>query len=186
MPELNLKRVLKSGVLLSVLALSGFAAQAAHGPEGGPHGRPGGPDLMGGPHFAHLLKSVGATEAQQAQIKQIMEAARADLKPQHEQGRKLHEQGLALLSAPNIDAAAIESVRQQDQALREASSKRMSQALVDVARVLTPEQRVKIAERMKKRHDRMREHGRGGPHGSGRPGGPGAASAPAQPPAAGK
>lgn len=40
-------------------------------------------------------------------------------------------------------------------ALHETASKRMSQASIDAARVLTPEQRAKIAEIMKKRQARM-------------------------------
>ena len=113
--------------------------------------------MMGG-HMEHMLEAVDATDAQRAQIKQIMQAARADLKGQMDAGRKLHEQGLALFTAPNIDAVAIEAVRQQAQAQREVASKRMSQAMIDAARVLTPEQRAKFAEKMKKRQARMMEH----------------------------
>lgn len=155
MSKLNLSRVLKTSVLASALALSGLAAQAqGHGPHGGP----GGPGMMMGGHMERMLKSVDASEAQRAQIKKIMEAARADMKTQREAGRKLHEQGLALFTAPTIDAGAIESLRQQAQAQREIASKRMSQAMIDAARVLTPEQRAKLAEQIKKRQARMAEH----------------------------
>ena len=60
-----------------------------------------------------------------------------------------------LYTATNVDAAAIESVRAQLSAQHEVASKRMSQASIDAARVLTPEQRAKIAEVMKKRQARM-------------------------------
>lgn len=156
MSKLNLTRVLKAGAIASVFALSGLAAQA-QGP-GGPHGRgPGGPGMLGG-HVEQMLDAVDASDAQRAQVKQIMQAARTDLKGQMESGRKLHEQGLTLLSAPVIDAAAIEQLRQQGQAQHEIASKRMSQALIDAARVLTPEQRAKFAEKMKKREARRAEH----------------------------
>lgn len=162
MSKLYLTRILKAGAVASVLGLSALAAQA-QGPHEGPHGGRGGPGgpgmMMGGGHIEHMLESADATEAQRAQIKKIMEAARADLKTQHESGRKLHEQGLTLLAAPTIDAAAIENVRQQAQAQREVASKRMSQALIEAARVLTPEQRAKLAEKMKKRQARMAERG---------------------------
>lgn len=155
MSKLNLTRVLKTGAIASVFALSGLAAHA-QGP-GGPHGRgPGGPGMMGG-HVEQMLDAVDATDAQRAQIKKIMDAARADLKGQMEAGRKQHEQGLTLLAAPVIDAAAIEQLRQQGQAQREIASKRMSLAMIDAARVLTPEQRAKFAEKMKKREARMAE-----------------------------
>lgn len=171
MSQLKLKTWLSTGVVAAALAFSGVAAQA-QGP-GGPMGARGGHGMglmmpMGGGHMEHMLDLVDASDAQRAQIKQIMEAAHADLKAQHEGSRKLHEQGLALFTAPNIDAAAIESLRQQMSAQHELNSKRMSQAMVEVARVLTPEQRAKMAERMKKMQARMAKHMemRGGWHGS--------------------
>lgn len=159
--QLNLMmRRVKTGAAVSLLALSAIGAQAQG--HGGGHGGHGGPDgggmTMMGERAERMLESVDATDAQRAQIKQIMQAARADLKAQHLAGRKLHEQGLTLFAAPTIDAAAIEALRQQMQAQHEVSSKRMSLAMVDAARVLTPEQRAKFAERMKKRQSRMAEH----------------------------
>lgn len=154
MSKLIVMRALTTTALAGVLALSGFAAQAQG--HGGP-GERGGRDMMGG-HVEHMLEVVDATDAQRAQIKQIMQAARADLKGQMEAGRKLRAQTMALYAAPNIDAAAIETLRQQAQGLREVASKRMSQAMVEAARVLTPEQRAAFAEKMKKRQTRMMEH----------------------------
>lgn len=153
MSKLNLMRTLTTTAAAGLLALTGFAAQA-HG-----HGSPGdqgGPGMMGG-HAEHMLEAADATDAQRAQIKQIMQAARADLKGQMDTGRKLREQTMALYAAPNIDAVAIETLRQQAQAQHELASKRMSQAMIEAARVLTPEQRAKLAEKMQKRQARMME-----------------------------
>ena len=50
-----------------------------------------------------------------------------------------------------------ESLRQQMLALHDQASKRRMQAMVDASQVLTPEQRVKLAERMKQRGEMMRE-----------------------------
>ena len=151
MNKLDVMRVLRTTAVAGLLALGGFAAQAqGHGPHGGS-------DMMGG-RVEHMLDSVDATDAQRAQIKQIMQAARADLKGQMDAGRKLQDQTLALYAAPNIDAAAIENLRQQAQAQRETASKRMSQAMIEAAGILTPEQRAKFAEKMKKRQARMMEH----------------------------
>jgi protein CpxP len=161
MSKLNVMSVLKTGAIASVLALSGLAAQAAMpdhpgGPHGGPRGGHGGPDMM--MLSGHALDMVDATDAQRAQIKTIMQSAFADLKGQRDAGRKLHEQAAALFAATNIDAAAIEALRVQGQQLREQASKRMSQAMIEAARVLTPEQRTKLAEKMKARQARMAEH----------------------------
>jgi Spy/CpxP family protein refolding chaperone len=72
-----------------------------------------------------------------------------------------------IFAAPTVDAAAAESLRQQLLAQHDQASKRVLQAMLDVSKVLTPEQRAKLAERIKQRQaamqDRMqrmqREHG---------------------------
>lgn len=154
MSKLNVMASCKGAALAALLALGAVAALAQ--PMG--HHRPGGPGMMGGPGYEHMLELVDASDAQRAQIKQIMKAAMDELKPQRETLRRLHEQGQALLTAPTVDASAVETLRQQTQAAQEVVSKRMSQALVAAANVLTPEQRAKLADRMAKRRARMAEH----------------------------
>lgn len=98
-----------------------------------------------------MLDDVKATDAQRTQIKQIAEAAKKDLQTQREAGRGLHEKTMQILSAPKIDDAAAESVRQQMLAMHDKVSKRSLQAMLDISRVLTPEQRAQLAQRMKDR-----------------------------------
>ena len=64
---------------------------------------------------------------------------------------------MQIFAAPNVDAAAAESVRQQMLQQHDQASKRMLQARLDASKVLTPEQRAKMAERMKQRGDMMRD-----------------------------
>lgn len=157
MTPLFLKQVLKSTVMVSLLVGAAVTAQAqpmmGHG---GPGAHGGGAGMMfGGGRMEHVLDAVDATDAQRAQIKTLTDAAMQDLKAQREAGRKLHEQGLALFGAPVVDANAVEALRQQMLAQHDQASKRMSQLMVDVSRVLTPEQRAKFVERMQKRQARM-------------------------------
>jgi Spy/CpxP family protein refolding chaperone len=158
------------GLLMAVAGTVAVSAWAqAHGPRGG--GDFGGPGMfMGPPEHAgravdHLLDGLNATDAQRTQVKQIVQAAATDLKAQHDAARGLHEQGLALFTAPVVDARAVETLRQQTLAQHDQASKRVTQALLDISAVLTPEQRVKLGERIKQRAERMREHmqHRGGP-----------------------
>ncbi|MGM9513080.1 Spy/CpxP family protein refolding chaperone [Roseateles sp. DB2] len=151
MRSLKLNRLIPAVAMALVLA-TGAAQAQRHPGMGGPGMGP----MMGG-HVEHMLDMVDATEAQRAQIKSIMDAARNELKTQHETLRSLHEQGLTLFSATNVDAAAIEALRQRGSAAHEQVSKRMSQAMIDVARVLTPEQRSKLAAKLKQRQARMAE-----------------------------
>jgi periplasmic protein CpxP/Spy len=156
-------------VLLSMLvavsatvAMSAWAQPMRHG-----HGGPGGGDMMfaGSPERVargvdRMLDGLNATDAQRAQVKQIAEAAAVDLRAQREATRALREQGRQIFAAPTVDAAAAESVRQQLVVKHDEASRRMLQAKLDVSRVLTPEQRAKLAERMQQRGRHMGERGR--------------------------
>lgn len=155
-------RWLMAGVVLAVSATVALSAWARPGP-GGHGGGMGGPGLfMGSPEridrgVDHMLEGLNATDAQRTQIKQIARQAAEDLKGQREAGRTLREKSMQIFTAPTVDAAAAESVRQQMLAQHDASSRRMLQAMLDISRVLTPEQRAKVAEQMKQRQQRMQE-----------------------------
>jgi protein CpxP len=154
---LGLKRMLLSLVVAAsaTVALSAWA-QPGHG-GGMHHGGAGMGMLGGGRGVDRMLDGLDATDAQRTQIRQIMETARTDLKAQREQGRALRERAMQIFAAPNVDAAAAESVRQQMLQQHDQSSRRMMQAMLDAGKVLTPEQRAKLGERMKQRSDTMRE-----------------------------
>jgi Spy/CpxP family protein refolding chaperone len=138
-----------------VLAVAGGAAQMAQAMPGGPGGHGGGMMMHG-----RLLQSVGATADQQTRIHDIMKAAHDDVRKLHEGAGDLRAQGAQLLAAPTIDARAVEALRVKRVALHDAVSKRMTQAMLDAAAVLTPEQRAKMAEQMSKRRDMMERHRR--------------------------
>jgi len=141
-----------------VLALAGGAAQMAQAMPGGPGhggGRHGGMVMDG-----RVLQAVGASSEQQARIYDIMKTAREDVRKLHDGAGDLRAQGAQLLAAPTIDARAVEALRQKRLALHDAASKRMTQAMLDAAAVLTPEQRAKLSEHMGKRRELMERHRR--------------------------
>ena len=157
-------RWLAASVLVVAAAASSLPAHAQEGGGGGHMAPPpGGMMLFNGPpeHIArlvdHMLDGLGATDAQRAQIKQIAQAAGVDLKAQRDAGRSLRDKGMQAFAAPTIDAAAAESVRQQIVAQQDQASKRVLAALLDIGKVLTPEQRARIGDRMKQRQAMMQE-----------------------------
>ena len=152
-------RWLVAGMVLAVSATVALSAWAQPSPGGHHHGGMDGPGLfMGhGRGLDRMLDSVNATDAQRSQIKQIAQQAAADLKAQHESGRALRERSLQIFTAPAVDAAAAESVRQQMLQQHDASSRRMLQAMLDISNVLTPDQRAKLGEQIKQRRQQMQE-----------------------------
>ncbi|MDE2092806.1 MAG: Spy/CpxP family protein refolding chaperone [Burkholderiales bacterium] len=168
---LTVRLILGSVVLVAAtsFALSAHAQGHHAAGGGGMGGGPAGMMMFGGTpqrigsSVDRMLDGLNATGAQRDQIKQIVIAAAADLKAQRDAGRALHEKWLAVFMAPTVDAGAAEALRQQMLAQHDQASKRVLQAMLDVSKVLTPEQRAALGERMKRReammHERMqREH----------------------------
>ena len=141
-------------LLALLLALGGAFVTAAWAQSGG-HGGAGmmfgGSPERAGRMLDRMLDGVSASDPQRSQIKQIAQVAAVDLKSQHEATRGLRERAMQLFSAPNVDANAAEALRQQMSSQHDQSSRRMMQAMLDISRVLTPEQRVKLGERLKQR-----------------------------------
>ena len=170
-PERPFARVLAVGLLAAAAALAHVSAQAqpmgGHGPGmmgggpgmmmGGPGMRGGGPGMMGGMLHERALDAVNATAEQRTQIRQIMDAARTELRAQHDASRALRDQAVQLFTQPTVDARAAEALRQQMSAQHDQASKRMLQAMLDVSRVLTPEQRAKLAELHAQRRSMMEQ-----------------------------
>lgn len=159
--------------LIASLAQTAQAAAPAGGPgasgmpgmhgthAGGPgmHGGPGMQGMMGHPeHMNRMLESIGASAEQRAQIQAIMQAARADMKAQHEQTKALRDQGQALFVQPTVDARAVEALRLRLLAQHDQASKRKMQVMLDISRVLSPEQRQKLAEQKAQRRALMERH----------------------------
>lgn len=137
-------------------------AHGHHGPRGGDFGFGGRGLFLGSPEHAEravdrFLKGVDATDAQRSQIQQVVRTAAADLQPIHATVRGLRQQMQQLFAAPVVDARAVEATRVQLVQQHDQASKRISQAMLDISAVLSPEQRAKLAAKMKERQDRMKE-----------------------------
>jgi len=100
----------------------------------------------------HLYVEIDATDAQKQQLAPIVKAAAQDLLPLRARMHDARRQAVELLSQPHVDRAALEALRADKLKLAENASQRLTQALADVADVLTPEQRQQLAERINRRH----------------------------------
>ena len=156
----NPTRLLGAAVVVAVLGTAALSAWAQPGGHGGPGMHGGGMMAMPmhGRMAERMLDSVNASAEQRAQVKQITERAAADMKAQHESGRALREQGLKLFTQPVVDGNAAEVLRQQMMQQHEQASRRMLQTMLEISRVLTPEQRKQLADRMAQRGDMMKRH----------------------------
>ena len=129
------------------------------------HGAGGAIDIdkvskMAGKRLQHMLDDVDASDEQKAKATEIVKQSLTDGAPMAKQLRDSRQQFGKLLAAPTLDKAAIEKLRAEQIRGADEISKLAMQTIVDVAEVLTPEQRTKLAEKMAKRM----EHRRGWMH----------------------
>jgi periplasmic protein CpxP/Spy len=168
-------RLVMLGMVLTLLAAIGVSAWAQTAPPasqstpgmhagrhhggmgGGGHGMMGGSPERMGRMIDRMLDGVNASDAQRAQIKQIVAQAAVEMKGQAATARDLRRRGMEVFTAPAVDANAAEQVRLQTLQLHDQMSRRMTQAMVAAASVLTPEQRAQIGARLKDRHARMEQ-----------------------------
>jgi Spy/CpxP family protein refolding chaperone len=157
------RRLALAAIAGTIVAGAGaFAyAQMPPGPGFGPwHGPGPGGWMSGDPATMQrrtegmvkmMLADVNASPEQEKRIAEIMAATMTEMRPLREKHMDARRQVMALLSQPTIDRGALETIRVQEMQLADTMSRRMVQSMVDAAEVLTPEQRTKLAERMKER-----------------------------------
>jgi Spy/CpxP family protein refolding chaperone len=156
-------RLFAAGLLLAV---SGAFVAVAHAQTAGAPPAPAGRAFAHGGHagpgdgrmIERMLDSVNASPEQRNRIRDIMKSARTDLHAQRQAASGQREQLMALFAQPTVDARAVEAARQQMLQQHDQSSRRWMQAMLDASAVLTPDQRVQLAERMKQRRDMMQRH----------------------------
>ena len=99
-----------------------------------------------------ILKSVDATEAQQEEVKAILDNSIDTLLPIAQNHRDYREELRAELAKPTIDRAALESIRESGLGLMDQVSREMIDTVAAVAEVLTPEQRQELLEMAERFH----------------------------------
>jgi protein CpxP len=102
-----------------------------------------------------MLKHVNATPDQTAKIHAIIEGAATDINPIRKSLGGTRDQMRTLMAAPQIDRAAIETLRSQRSTAMDQISQRTTRAMEDAADVLTPAQRQQLATFMA---DRQAHH----------------------------
>jgi protein CpxP len=95
-----------------------------------------------------IVEDLGGTPDQQAKISTIAKAAAKDLAPIHDELVAGRREAVEILTAARIDRAALEAHRARQMQLLTTASERLTPAVADAAEVLTPEQRVKAADRL--------------------------------------
>jgi Spy/CpxP family protein refolding chaperone len=106
---------------------------------------------FGGRGVDRVLNAIDATDEQSDKIYAILDEARGEVRPMMREFRDTREDLIEILSAETIDRQALETLRTERVAALDEASKSMSETLLEVADVLTAEQRAKIIEHLQER-----------------------------------
>lgn len=156
--------------LALVLGAPVLAQQPQTGPQGigAPQGERGGGGPRGERHrggprgrgmgFERILRELDLTEAQQGQARVIIERFLANIKPQREELKSLHEQ-----REQQPQGGDNEQIASRAQALRAQIDESHKAMRGELLNILTPEQRAKVEQmetEMRERHEQMRQRHR--------------------------
>lgn len=138
-------------LVLVPLALAG--ALGATVAFAGAGGFSAGPHAMIEGRIDALADELGVDDDQRVEIEGIVDRAKADGEALHERHEDLRGVGIELFAAETLDPGAIETHRQDMLLAIDEGTRLMSDTLLDVAEVLSPEQRRALADKAKAFHD---------------------------------
>lgn len=145
-----------SGIALALAGTGAFFSHAQPRHHGWGHHGGGAMDAESATEWAQLmtrqaLRRVDATPEQEARIQAIIGGTLKELLPLRDEARLARRESLQLLAAPTIDRAAMEKLRAGQIAVHEQASKRVMQAVLEVAEILKPEQREQLTKMIAER-----------------------------------
>lgn len=166
----TIKKVVRWSSAATFAATLAVSAAWAYGGKGmyGPMGMDGGP-MMGAPMsedgarrermLERMAERLQLKSEQREQLRALAERSAQTMKPLYEEMRRLHEERRKLWQAPQLDEAALTALRERWLRLHERMVTEREQAMIEMARILTPEQRQRMMNEMDKHHRGGREHG---------------------------
>ena len=142
--------------MMSIAALAVLAAGIAIAqPHGGPHG---GGDFFGGGMLGFFTDYLDLTDAQQAQIKQIVTKEKPALEPLFKQEMQTHEQMMQLIQSGSFDEAKAQAIATQGAQIHSQLEVQHARIANEAYQVLTADQKTKLAQYITKREQRFEQH----------------------------
>ncbi len=148
---------ISSSRVLSValaVALLGSVAIA----QGPPMGRPHEGGFFGEHSLDFFADMLNLSDAQQSQIKQIMQASRPTMEPLFRQEMQNKKALMQLAMSGNFDEAKAQTLAQQAAQAHIQLEVEHARTVSQAYQVLTAEQKTKLTQFMAKREQRMQEH----------------------------
>ena len=145
----------RSMMSITALAVVLAAGIAMAQPHGGPHG---GGDFFGGGMMGFFSDYLDLTDAQQAQIKQIVTKEKPALEPLFKQEMQTHEQMMQLIQSGSFDEAKAQAIATQGAQIHSQLEVQHARIANEAYQVLTADQKTKLAQYITKREQRFEQH----------------------------
>src|SRR5271165_1786716 len=145
----------RSKMSYAALVIVLVAGLAMAQPHGGPHE---GGDFFGGPMLGFFTDYLDLTDAQQAQIKQIIAKEKPALEPLFKQEMQSHEQMMQLIMSGTFDETKAQAIATQGAQVRTQLEVQHARIASEAYQVLTADQKTKLAQFITKREQRFEQH----------------------------
>ena len=141
-------------LVLVGLAVASFVLLTGFRHAGGPHGH-GGPDME--KRVERILTEIDATPQQREQIKAITGRLAEQKKARRAERREDKKELVEFWKQANPDPSQIRAKIDEKVEAHRQSAYEMADAMIEIHRILTPEQRAEVAQLMEKK---MERHGK--------------------------
>jgi protein CpxP len=149
---MNFSRIRMSFVALVIVLVAGVAI-AQH--RGGQHGSG---DFFGGPMLGFFADYLDLSDAQLAQIKQIIAKDKPSLEPLFKQEMQRRQQMMQMIQGGNFDEAKAQAIATQGAQVHAQLEVEHARIASQAYQVLTPEQKTKLTQFIAKRGQRFEHH----------------------------
>lgn len=149
------KRVVGSGIVLLVVGLVSASVWAGHG------------RFHNSEHFGErildkiedaLEDDAPLSDGQEKAIQDLIKRTQAQMHNKHQDRAAHMDKALTLFTQDEVDAKAVEGLKQEHQAAARQMSDTVSRALIELHDILTPQQRQLLANHMRERAKHWRGH----------------------------
>lgn len=123
-----------------------------HGMHAGMHGH-----MMGG-ELGMFLHQLNLTDDQKAQVKQIFQAEKPNMKPLMQQEMQSHLQLMQLITSGKFDQAAATVIATQEAQTHIQMEVEHAKIGAQIYQLLSSDQKAKVAEMISKHQQKMQEH----------------------------
>ena len=114
--------------------------------------------FLGGPELGFALHQLNLSDDQRAQVKQIFQSEKPNLKPLMLQEFQAHQQMLQLVTGGNFDPAKAAAIASQEAQTHVQLEVEHAKIASQIYQLLNSDQKAKVADMIAKHQQRMEQH----------------------------